>query len=121
MSVDLQRVWQGYVAAWKAESTGEKRALLADSVAPACVYRDPLMQANGWEELIGYMLEFRKQVPGGYFETEEFMAHHGRSVAKWKMLNGQGIAIGEGVSFGEYDDSARLVAMTGFFRTPPSP
>lgn len=46
------------------------------------------------------------------------MSHHGRSVAKWKMLNADAVPIGEGISYGEYDDENRLVSITGFFETP---
>lgn len=117
MNADLRAVWEQYVAAWKAGAPEAKLALCKECLAPECVYRDPLTEAKGWDELVAYMLEFRKQVPGGYFVTREFMTHHQRSVAKWSMLNGDGVPIGEGVSYGEYNDAARLVTMTGFFET----
>ena len=34
------------------------------------------------------------------------------------MVDGSGQVIGEGVSYGRYNDQNRLVAMTGFFETP---
>jgi hypothetical protein len=66
------------------------------------------------------MASFHEQIPGGHFVTEQFFAHHGRSVARWKMLSGAGLPLGEGISYAEYDEQQRLVAMTGFFETPGS-
>ena len=115
MDHDLRTVWETYVSAWKVETSAEKAAILATCLMPSCVYTDPLTQAEGWDELVSYMLSFHQQVPGGHFVTEYFLAHHGRSIARWKMLNGEGQLLGEGTSYGEYDAQRRLVAMTGFF------
>jgi hypothetical protein len=64
------------------------------------------------------MLEFHRQVPGGHFVTQEFMAHHDRSIARWEMRDGNGTAQGNGISYGEYDDRGRLIAMNGFYQVP---
>jgi hypothetical protein len=111
-------VWERYVAAWKAGSLEEKRALFAGCLAPSCTYTDPLQQAEGWDALALYMVDFQRQVPGGHFITEAFSTHHDKSLAKWRMVNADGVKIGEGVSYGEYDANDRLIAMTGFFETP---
>jgi hypothetical protein len=118
MNDDLEAVWERYVASWKAGTTAEKRALFAESLAPECIYTDPLARTQGWDELLSYMASFHEQVPGAHFVTESFMAHHGRSIAHWKMLSATGEQIGSGASYGEYDARQRLVAMTGFFETP---
>jgi hypothetical protein len=34
------------------------------------------------------------------------------------MLSATGVALGAGISYGEYDAQQRLVAMTAFFDTP---
>lgn len=83
-----------------------------------CTYNDPLIKTIGWDELLPYMLDFHKQVPGGHFITTYFLAHHDQSIAKWEMKNGQNEVIGEGVSYGQYNDSGKLISMTGFFETP---
>ena len=117
MNNDLKAVWERYVASWKAGTVAEKRAHFAECLAPECVYTDPLARAQGWDELLAYMASFHEQVPGGHFVTEYFLAHHGRSIARWKMLDSAGAEIGSGMSYGEYDAEQRLVAMTGFFET----
>ncbi len=66
------------------------------------------------------MRAFHQQVPGGHFVTSYFLAHHDASIAKWNMVNAEGATIGEGVSYGQYNEQGALIAMTGFFETPAS-
>jgi hypothetical protein len=66
------------------------------------------------------MLEFQKQVPGGHFVTDSFATHHQKSIAKWTMRGVNAEKLGEGTSYGEYDEQGLLVAMTGFFETTTS-
>jgi len=118
MKNELRVVWERYVASWRVQSVAERREIFSTCLAPECVYTDPLMQATGWNELSGYMMSFQKQLPGAYFVTEQFFAHRGRSVARWKMVAGTGVSIGDGISYAEYDDLQRLRVMTGFFEPP---
>jgi hypothetical protein len=120
MKDELRAAWERYVASWKVASTSQKRELFPMCLAPDCVYTDPLTHATGWDELATYMAAFQEQLPGAYFVTEEFLAHHGRSVARWKMVDAAGISIGEGISYAEYDEQRRLKVMTGFFEPPGS-
>ncbi len=119
MSNSLENVWEQYVATWKTTSAKEKASLAKQCLEDSCVYTDPLERTEGHEALIGYMMEFQKQVPGGHFVTTYFLAHHNKSIAKWNMVNGEGDVLGDGISYGEYNDDNRLVAMTGFFQAPP--
>lgn len=118
--MDREAVWERYVASWKVQSLAEKRALFETCLVPDCTYTDPLQVAQGWDELLAYMVEFHKQVPGGHFVTEYFATHHGKSVAKWRMASADAARIGEGMSYAEYDANGLLVAMTGFFETAGS-
>lgn len=111
-------IWERYTTAWKAPSKAAKLAALEGSVDAACTYQDPLAAAAGYEQLVAYMLDFHRQVPGGHFVTTYFQAHHDRSIAKWNMVDGSGRVIGDGVSFGEYSADGRLRTMTGFFEPP---
>lgn len=115
---DRRKTWETYVSAWKLLDAKARSGALSTSVAEHAVYRDPLCQAEGHGPLIEYMNGFHEQVPGGHFETTYFQAHHDRSIAKWNMRNGQGLVLGEGVSYGEYDAEGKLVSMIGFFETP---
>lgn len=113
-----QATWEKYVSAWKEDSASRKAALLADCAAPGCVYQDPLAVAHGHESLVGYMLDFQRQVPGGHFVTTAFRSHHDASLAQWDMVGGDGTVLGHGTSVGRYDERGLLVAMTGFFDVP---
>ena len=121
MSNALRPVWERYVTAWKAGSPAEKRVIFGDCLSSACVYSDPLTVARGWDELEAYMLAFNQQLPGAHFVTEQFFAHHDRSVARWTMRDARGVAIGDGISYAEYDAQQRLKTMTGFFEPPQGP
>ena len=89
------------MAAWKTNSVVEQRALFASCLAELCTYTDLLRQAEGWEALVSYIADFQRQVPGGHFITEAFLAHvheRPRSLAKWCMVNADGMKLGEGMS-----------------------
>ena len=114
----LQQTWETYTAAWKAPGAEAKALALRSCVDGDCVYRDPLVVAEGHAALVDYMLAFHQQVPGGFFRTTSFRAHHARSAATWQMCGADGGVLGEGLSYGEYGADDRLVAMTGFFDVP---
>ena len=120
MNTEYQKTWELYAASWKAASEAERRGLFDMSLDSACVYSDPMTKTTGWDALLQYMAEFHKQIPGGHFVTTRFFAHNNKSAACWNMVTGDGTVIGDGVSFGEYSDTGRLTAMTGFFEPPPS-
>src|ERR1022692_4386181 len=118
MKEALKEVWERYVRSWHVASVAENRDIYPTCLAPDCVYTNPLTQAKGWGELAAYMAAFHEQIPGGHFVTQQFFAHHRRSVARWQMASGDGTPLGEGISYAEYDEQHRLVTMTGFFEPP---
>jgi len=113
--------WDSYSNAWKVSTEAEKRKLYSQCLSPECTYRDPLRVAQGWDALVSYMLEFHEMIPSGHFVTREFKVHNNRCMATWDMCAADGSAIGEGVSFGEFNEAGLLVSMTGFFDPPNSP
>lgn len=120
MNNDTKAVWERYVSSWNATEAAQRQALFRDCLSPDCVYRDPQTEARGWEELGAWMAGFHQQMPGTQFVTDHFASHHGRSMARWRMLSAAGVALGEGISYGEYDAQQRLVAMNVFFDSPES-
>jgi hypothetical protein len=119
MSTNRQATWERYASAWKEIDPKRKAEMLRQSVATNCVYTDPITIARGHDELIAYMLAFHQQVAGGHFVTTYFLTHHDVSIAKWNMVSGNGAVMCDGVSYGQYNEHGLLVAMTGFFETPP--
>jgi SnoaL-like domain len=120
MNNDRKAVWERYVSSWNSAEAADRRALFAQCLSPNCVYRDPQTEARGWDELNAWMADFHQHMPGTRFVTDSFATHHGRSIARWRMLSAAGVALGEGISYGEYDAEQRLVAMNVFFDTPAS-
>jgi len=116
---DHQQIWEIYTAAWKTETASEKQALFEQSLALNCEYHDPLIRTKGYDELETYMLEFHLQVPGGHFMTTHFYSHTNKSITSWEMRNGEDVKIGDGMSYGEYNELGKLISMTGFYEVPP--
>lgn len=111
----FSKIWEIYVASWKAEETIEKRLLFKQCLDSNCQYHDPMIKTNGWDELEAYMLDFHKQIPGGHFVTTYFLSHSDKSIARWKMCNAEDAVLGEGISYAEYNKNGYLTSMTGFF------
>lgn len=118
MSSNYRNTWETYTSSWKVSSREEKEELFQRALAKSCRYTDPVAQHDDWDALLAYMQEFHQQVPGAYFVTREFWAHHGCSGAHWDMNDGAGKKLSEGFSYGTYDESGRLTSMTGFFDVP---
>jgi len=117
MEHDYKAIWEMYVDSWKVETAEEKLAIFEKCLHPENQYNDPLIKTNNWEDFVAYMLDFHTQVPGGHFVTQYFQAHSNKSIAQWKMVNGAGEVLGEGISYAEYKEG-KLLSETGFFETP---
>jgi hypothetical protein len=115
MQTDFKNTWEKYVSTWKMTDKTDRQAMFSEVLAENAVYTDPLVQTKSWDDLIAYMENFHQQVPGGYFVTTSFLAHHQKSIANWETRTGENATIGTGISYGEYDDQGKLVSMNGFF------
>jgi len=118
MSINYKDIWETYALSWKVKTADEKLAIFEKVLDKNAVYQDPLAKTTSWNELVAYMLEFHKQIPGGHFITTYFQAHSNQSVAKWNMVAGDGTVVGEGISYVTYSDTGKLTSMTGFFDVP---
>lgn len=120
MGHNYQKTWETYTSSWKAKTANAKRALFEKCLDPKNIYTDPLAKATTWDDLIAYMLDFHQQIPGGHFVTTYFQAHNNKSIARWEMKNGDGVIMGDGISYAEYNDEGRITSETGFFESPES-
>ncbi|MBI3775378.1 MAG: nuclear transport factor 2 family protein [Gammaproteobacteria bacterium] len=118
MTTNYKDTWETYVSSWKISSSAEKRALFKQCLDAACRYNDPLIATEGWDALEAYMQDFHRQLPGGHFVTTYFLAHNNKSIARWEMRSGENVMLGDGISYGEYNQNGKLVSMTGFFEPP---
>lgn len=113
-----EKVWETYVRSWRVTTADGKRAIFEASLSPGFVYLDPLARAEGWDQLIAYMLAFHEQVPGGHFVTRRFMAHGGQSVACWETQGSDGALPKDGIGHAEYGADGKLLKLTNFYEMP---
>lgn len=102
---------------WKVKTLQEKQTLFEKCLDLNCDYISPIINTKGWDALSTHMLDFHKNVPGGYFKTTYFLEHNNRSIARWNLLNEKNIVLGDGISYCEYSHDGKLKSMTGFFET----
>jgi hypothetical protein len=107
--------WTAYQSAWSAVSDDKRQQMLDDSVAPDCVYTDPVSISRGHRELTAKMQATQRNFPGATFRNDTFAQHHGQAISSWTMLDRNGTAIFIGTSYARYGDDGRLAQMTGFF------
>jgi hypothetical protein len=107
--------WTTYQAAWSVVSDDKRQKMLDDSVAPDCVYTDPVSISRGHRELTAKMQATQRNFPGATFRNDKFAQHHGQAISSWTMLDRNGTAIFAGTSYARYGDDGRLAQMTGFF------
>jgi len=118
MKDNFENTWEQYVLSWKVESATDKKSLFKDCLDSSCQYNDPIIKTVGQDQLLEYMLDFHKQIPGGHFVTSYFLAHSNKSITRWEMRNGENLVLGDGISYGEYNNKGLLTSMTGFFEIP---
>lgn len=107
--------WNTYQAAWSGVSDTERQRMLDESVAPDCVYTDPVSVSRGHRELTAKMQATQRNFPGATFRNDKFAQHHGQAISNWTMFDENGSAIFTGTSYARYGADGRLAQMTGFF------
>jgi hypothetical protein len=112
---DKKNTWEKYTACWGMQEDAARVAAFSEVLAEHAVYTDPHVQTSSWSALITYMENFQSQLPGGYFVTSDFQTHHDKSIAHWEMKTADGITIGIGCSYGEYNEQGKLFSINGFF------
>ena len=106
--------WRTYQTAWEDVPADERRRLLEASVAPTCVYSDPLAVCEGIEAIADRIERARAEAPGISFRNDDFRRHHEQCIAVWRRLTSTGEADFVGSSYGRFGDDGRLVQITGF-------
>ena len=82
-------------------------------------YCDPLSVAEGTASLSTYMADFQRDIPNGRFEIVGVLHHRDRSLARWRLLGGDGNILQTGTSSAVHAHDGRLETITGFFDPPP--
>ncbi len=109
-----EETWETYTSSWAA-SPSDRLEAFRSALEAGCVYKDPNIEAKGYDELAGYMEGFQEQMPGAGFVTRSFVSHHDSALINWDMVAGDGTVVSPGTSIGVFSESGKLVSMTGFF------
>jgi hypothetical protein len=111
----IGKIWHQYAACWSLVPES-RESELAKCVTEDVQYRDPNTITNGLSELSGYMEAFRSTSPAS-FRIDTVLSHNDVTMARWSLLDTEGISIGTGTSFASEQDGL-LASITGFFESP---
>jgi hypothetical protein len=111
MSIEI---WRNYARCF-ATSGAERQSLMTTHLSPDVVYRDPRTELRGHEAFAAEMARMRAMFPGHTFEILAVDAHHGRSVARWRLLDAEGNHVTNGLSHAIHDTDGRLADITGYY------
>ncbi|URK88924.1 nuclear transport factor 2 family protein [Rhizobium sp. RCAM05350] len=109
-----EALWKQYAAIWSMEGE-ERKTELAACLAGDATYCDPNGLIHGPGELSTYMGHFQQSAPGGQFQIQSVLHHHGRSLADWALQGPDGSILQAGTSFATLTDDGRLHHISGFF------
>jgi hypothetical protein len=107
-------LWQRYARIWSLDAA-DRAAEMAACLAPEVTYADPNVSLAGLDAFSQYMAGFQRSFPGHSFRIRAVRAHHGRSVARWDLVDGKGAVASPGISFAFCDDDGRFRSLHGFF------
>jgi len=114
----MRSAWELYAKAWSNVGPDERQQLLRNTVAPSCVYLDPVAQSRSHAELAGVMEQFQRHIPGATIEVEGFLSHHDHALIHWRALDASGVVRLPGVDAVVFDADGLLVRIIGFFELP---
>ena len=106
--------WKTYAGCWSVSEDVRRKLLPQVASADVC-YRDPNTEVAGHAAFSAYMGGFQKGFPGHRFDIDHVDAHHGRSLARWRLVDAGGKLVQHGVSAAVHDGEGRLRDVTGFF------
>ncbi len=115
---DHRSLWDSYGKIWLIADDAELAAAAEAALAADCTYTDPNVLASGHAKILDYVRTFQQGMPGGHFVTTSYVEHHGRALADWNMVAGDGTVVGTGHSFATFAEDWKVSSLTGFFDDP---
>ncbi len=120
MATEVEQLIDQYIAAWNETDPATRRALIARTWTEDGRYLDPLMSAEGHDDIDAMVGAVQTQFPGHHFRrTGELDTHHDRVRFSWELGPEAGPPLAGGVDFGVIVDG-RLQSITGFLDFFPS-
>lgn len=116
----MRSTWELYAKAWSNVDADERRRLLARSIAPSCVYTDPVAHCEGRAGLAAVMEQFQRNIPGATIAVEAFTGHHNHALIHWRAVDTGGVTRLPGADAVVFDADGLITRITGFFELPPA-
>jgi hypothetical protein len=112
----LERLIDGYCAAWSEADPARRAGLLAEVWADDASYTDPRAHAAGIDQLTAHIGRILASRPGAkVVRTSAVDSHHGLVRFAWRVVQGDGTMLPEGIDFAELSPDGRLARIVGFF------
>lgn len=112
----LLRAIDLYCAVWNEPEEPRRRELLNSVWSAGATYTDPTVFASGAEELLSHIGSVRARRPGATLSrTTPLDEHHGYVRFEWRVTQGDGLLLREGIDVAQISDSGRIRSMLGFF------
>jgi hypothetical protein len=110
-----------YLALWNAHDEAERRRFAEQALAEDGVIIYPSVRARGWHDIVAAIGLVQRQVPGARFVPTSGREQHHRWVrASWRMLQGDGSVLLDGVDIAELAHDGRLLRVIGFHDPLPA-
>jgi hypothetical protein len=114
-------VVEDYIALWNASEPEERRRLAERALAEDATVAYPSVEARGRDEIVAAIGNVHQRVPGVRFvSTSGVEQHHGWLRATWRMMQGDGEVLFDGVDSAETGEDGRLRRVIGFHDPPPA-
>lgn len=110
----------GWLAAYADPDAARRLAVIRDSWSLEGRLVEPPLEARGHQGISDLAATLQSQFPGHRFERSTAIdAHHQFLRYGWKLLDGNGAAVLEGVDAVELDVDGRIARVVGFFGAQP--
>lgn len=110
----FEEKWQAYAKAWS-QPDDVCETSLNGLVTVDVTYADPNSEIVGRSAFSAHMSQFRKDVPGAYFEIIDVKGHHSKTLARWRLCGKDGGEMMQGTSFATTTNDGKFTEFSGFF------
>ena len=108
------RLYERYLEGWKAISSKERAAIIAEVVAEDVQYCTPKHASGGRETMIEDMAAFQERFPGGQFDVGDVSAHHDVALLTWVLVQADGSVLAKGHDQIRVSPEGKIVGLITF-------
>lgn len=116
ITTDTQSVVDAYFEMWNTEDEAARLDAVRRAWTEDARYVDPLLEADGHEQLVTMVAGVHGHYPGHRFRrTSAIDAHHDQVRFAWELVAPDGTITVGGIDVGELAADGKLRRITGFF------